>query len=159
MKRIVLYALSVILIVWLVLFVYLPYRPVDLVTNNADTGWNPGSVFHILPTVNHDRILIKASLTKALSAPPHLKIGERLVIGEKTDTKGYFWQFDAQHLSPRTTYQIVIQDASGVNLCDPWPLATFPSPEEAPDRLRLLIYTGLGGHDANIEWFGSGPFA
>lgn len=68
-----------------------------------------------------------------------------------------FWQFDASGLSPATEYQLLIEDAQGQPLCDPWPLKTFPAPNERAERLRVLIYTGLGGHDIHIEWFGTGP--
>ena len=147
----------ILFVVWLSHALYLKYSKVSLAYNSSTPGWRSGSVFHILPTVNHDRILIKVSFTKLFEEPPILSIDNRQIYGRKTDTQGYFWQFDAPNLKPKTTYQLVIQDKDGVSLCDPWPLSTFPAPNDQPKSLRLLIFTGLGGHDANIEGFGTGP--
>ena len=157
MKKTLLYAVCTIFILWLALFLYLRHRGLDLVTNHPDPQWNKGSVFHLLPAASHDRILIKASFTKALSKAPHLDVAGRSVVGRMNDTKGYFWQFDAPGLAPETEYTLALRDADGKSLCDPWPLSTLPAPESSPRRLRLLIYTGLGGHDINIEPFGIGP--
>jgi hypothetical protein len=155
MKR-VLIILAIIIILFFALYFYRHYGPLKL-TANVDPSWNAGPVFHLLPTVNHSRILIKASFTKALEAP-RLKIdGVGQFKGTQTDTKGYFYYFDAPNLKPNTRYSLVIQDADGKNLCDPWPLKTFPAPGDNPKHLRLLIYTGFGGHDAHIEWFNLGP--
>jgi hypothetical protein len=145
--------LIVFLVLLLVLFFYRHYSPLKL-TYNQEPGWNAGPVFHILPTVNHERILIKASFTKSFSDAPRLTIdGVGSFDGTMTDTKGRFWSFDASGLKPDTTYSLVLQDAGGADLCDTWPLKTFPAPDASPKQLRLLIYTGLGGHDALIEWF------
>jgi len=122
-----------------------------------DPNWNAGLIVHLLPTVNDNRILMKASFDVAFDKAPRLKVNDKYFSSTKTDTKGYFWSFDATGLEPATTYRLVIQDASGKDLCDPWPLKTFPSPDSQPERLRLLIYTGLGGHDAHITWRGTGP--
>ena len=119
--------------------------------------WNSGPIVHLLPTVNHNRILMKVSFEKPFAEPPRLKIGDDYFVGQQTDTKGYFWAFDATGLKPKTTYELVIQDSAGNNLCDAWPLSTFPSPEDRPEHFRLLIYTCAGGHDAHITWRGTGP--
>src|SRR5262249_48784830 len=37
---------------------------------------------------------------------------------------------------------------AGRALSEPWPLRTFPSSDTMPERLRVLIYTCAGGHDA-----------
>ena len=146
-------ALIIIVVIFLCLFFYRHYSPLNL-TYNEDPNWNSGPIFHILPTVNHERILIKASFTNPFSKAPRLHIdGAETFDGKMTDTQGYFWCFDAPGLKPDTTYNLVIQDADGNDLCDSWPLATFPAPNSNPKQLRLLIYTGLGGHDALIEWF------
>ena len=34
-------------------------------------------------------------------------------------------------------------------MCEPWELATFPNPDERPDKFRLLIYTCGGGHEVH----------
>ena len=39
--------------------------------------------------------------------------------------------------------------AKGYPLCEPWELATFPNPDERPDKFRLLIYTRGGGHEVH----------
>src|SRR5215510_2283844 len=65
--------------------------------------WDGGQVMHLLPTVSHERILIKASFRQALGAAPLLKIGsQRRVQGRMSDTRGEFWQFDAPGLQPAT---------------------------------------------------------
>lgn len=156
MKRKLLVTLLIIFIAFLFLFFYRHYAPFKL-TYNQDPTWNSGPIFHILPTVNHERILIKASFTHPFSKAPRLYIdGVGGFDGKMTDTQGYFWYFDASGLTPDTSYKLVIQDGEGKDLCDSWPLATFPSPDANPKKLRLLIYTGLGGHDALIEWFNVG---
>jgi len=158
MKRILLYSLATLFLIWLVSYFYLMNLGVELVTNNQDPDWNAGEVFHILPTVSHDRILLKVSFTRSFVQAPRLMINnERTVTGSQTDTKGYFWQFDVKELTPQTTYQLSLHQDDGSNLSDPWPLATFPAPDDDVKKLRLLIYTGFGGHDVNIEWFGTGP--
>ena len=104
------FALIVVLIAGYLLTVHM-YHPVpdmDLTPNNRDPNWVSGDVFHILPTVNHNRFLIKTSYTRALKAPPRLKIGNRSVKGRQTDTKGYFWSFDIPNLRPETSYTLLI---------------------------------------------------
>ena len=110
------------------------------------TAWDPGAVAHLLPTVNHDRLLLKASFTRALRDSPQLQIGTRRVRGAASDTGGYFWSFDVDGLDPSTPYELGLMDQSKP-LCDPWPLKTFPAPEDRPSKLRLLIYTCAGGHE------------
>ncbi|MBI4831847.1 MAG: hypothetical protein HY801_09905 [Candidatus Lindowbacteria bacterium] len=122
-----------------------------------DPNWNSGSVAHVLPTVSHNRILIKVSLTNPLAQPPYLHIEEHSFEGWRMDTAGRFWCFDAPNLQPETMYQMHLKTSAGEKLCDPWPLKTFPAPDARPERLRLLIYTGAGGHDAHITWRKTGP--
>ena len=153
MKRKLLVIVVAVIVIFLFLFLYRHYSPLEL-TTHQDPDWNSGPVFHILPTVNHERFLIKASFTRPLSKAPHLIIDDvGRFPGTMTDTKGHFWSFDAPGLKPDRTYTLLLQDADGTDLCDTWPLATFPAPDADPKKLRLLIYTGLGGHDALIEWF------
>lgn len=156
MKRFFLYLIIGIAVLIGGLKIYFIYTPVGL-PYNTDPEWKSGPIVHLLPAVSHNRILLKASFKDPLSKPPSLKLEGRVFPGEKTDTKGYFWSFDAPGLQAGKKYELVIRDNSGKNLCDTWSLSTFPAPESRPQNLRLLIYTGLGGHDAHIEWFGSGP--
>ena len=52
---------------------------------NKTAGWNSGDVAHLLPTVNHQRFLIKASFTRPRQAPS-LLIDRRKVAGRAADT-------------------------------------------------------------------------
>jgi hypothetical protein len=114
----------------------------------AKEQWDPGRVTHLLPTVNHERALIKASFGEALVDAPLLRVGTGITVrGERTDTAGEFWQFDARGLKPATGYDLALVSADGRALCEPWTLQTFPAPNDRPERLRLLIYTCGGGHD------------
>lgn len=144
------------LVAFLGLYAYLPHHLPALTPNNREPGWDAGAVVHLLPTVSHERILLKASFARPLVGP-RLWLGARTVPGVRTDTAGEFWSFDVPGLAPATTYELSLLDATGRPLCDPWPLKTFPAPDVHPERLRLLVFTGAGGHDAHIEWFGSGP--
>jgi hypothetical protein len=113
----------------------------------SGAAWDNGEVAHLLPTVNHQRFLIKASFTRAHQAAPALLIDDRKVPGRPADTGGLFWIFDADRLHPGRRYSLQVLDGRGRALCDPWPLATFPSPTDTPKSLRLLIYSCAGGHD------------
>lgn len=147
-----------ILIGWVVIIrLYHPIPAMNLSPNHPDTAWNHGAVAHLLPTVNHERILIKVSFAKAQKSPPRLLVNNRPIQGVRTDSHGFFWYFDAKGLQPDTRYNLEIQNAVGHRLCDPWPLKTFPAPTAAPEKVRLLIYTCLGGHDVHINWFKAGP--
>ena len=55
----------------------------------AETGWNAGLVAHLLPTVSHNRMLLKASFNEPLRASPVLHVEGRRFAGERTDTGGY----------------------------------------------------------------------
>ena len=86
---------------------YFIIKPVEYPIN-FDANWNSGPLVHILPTVNHERILIKTSFKEPLLAPPILEInGRHRTMGTPTDTDGRFWQFDAQGLEPDTEYRLV----------------------------------------------------
>ena len=89
--------------------------------------WNGGSVVHLLPTVSHDRALIKVSFSESHRNPPVLLVGGRKIPGRAGDTFGFFWGFDAAGLEPGRPYQLQLLDARGTALCEPWPLATFPA--------------------------------
>lgn len=156
-KRLILAALMAAVFSLLILIYYDRHTIAPIKPPAPDPAWNSGPLVHLLPTVSHNRILIKASFARPLSHAPRLLAGDRSFVGQQTDSNGFFWCFDATDLEPSTQYEMRIQDASGMNLCDPWPLATFPAPDAHPDRLRLLIFTCLGGHDAHITWRGTGP--
>jgi len=113
-----------------------------------DGQWDQGKLLHLLPTVSHDRILIKASFNAPLETIPELHVGNIQARGRKNIAAGDFWQFDAAHLKPATSYRLSLMGGDGKALCEPWPLSTFPAPDAMPARFRLLIYTCAGGHDA-----------
>src|SRR5271166_4133208 len=110
-------------------------------------GWKAGAVQHLLPTVNGDRILLKASFHEARKDAPVLHVDDQQFVGERTDSEGSFWQFDADGLEPARNYTLVLADMRGRPLCDQWPVATFPALDDRPKQLRLLIFTCAGGHD------------
>ncbi len=112
-----------------------------------EVKWDQGRVVHLLPTVSHDRFLIKASFDTALTSAPELHVGNLRVRGRSNSRNGNFWQFDASHLKPDTSYRLSLTGGDGRALCAPWQLSTFPAPDASPKHLRLLIYTCAGGHD------------
>ena len=136
-------------------YFYVPYIPVDMKPNHPDSDWDQGFVIHVLPTVSDNRIILKASFTKSLSNT-RLKVNTSYYFGQKLDTEGYNWCFDAQNLSPNTTYQLTLEDGTGLKLCDSWPLTTFPAFNTSPSHLRILVFTGSGGNDACRTWYGTG---
>jgi len=156
MKRYLVFFFVILIVVLAGMKLYFIYSTPDI-KPHVDPTWNAGQIVHLLPTVNHNRILIKASFQIPLTQAPILKANGKSYVGRQTDTQGYFWYFDATGLEPNHKYDLAIEDSLGKPLCDPWPLSTFPSPNEKPERLRLLIFTGLGGHDIHIEWFSTGP--
>ena len=121
-------------------------------------NWDSGVVRHILPTVNESMILIKVSFAKALREKPQLQIqgngSNKQIEGQLNDTLGEFWQFYATGLNPDTEYELSLRDNSGHSLCEAWPLSTFPSPQQNPERARVLFYTCAGGPEG--EYFGIG---
>lgn len=157
MKQYLTKSLLAFAILALAIILYDRHTIVEIKPPPPNLNWNSGLVAHLLPTVSHNRILIKASFTRPLSEPPYLRVAESSFPGLRTDTEGRFWCFDAPNLQPQTTYQLTLKSAAGESLCDHWPLSTFPAPDARPERLRLLIYTGAGGHDAHITWRKTGP--
>ena len=126
--------------------------PADRLAHTArpqsDANWDAGRVRHLLPTVSHTRILIKASFLEPLSAAPTLRVGGTSVRGQMNDTAGEFWQFDAAGLEPGRRYALSMAAAGGAQLCEPWDLSTFPDPNARPDRFRVVFFSCAGGHDA-----------
>ena len=126
--------------------------------NPAEEDWDSGIVRHLLPAVNESKMLIKASFSRALTKAPRLNIQsgseKKAVEGFLNDTTGIFWQFYAAELRPDTEYELSLQDGDGNSLCEPWPLSTFPTPQQNPDQVRILFYTCAGGREG--EYFGIG---
>jgi len=112
-----------------------------------EKDWDQGEVQHLIPTASHDRFLIKVSFTLAQSAAPELEVGSMRVRGQANAAAGDFWLFDVTGLAPETAYRLSLT-SGGRALCEPWTLSTFPAPDAMPERLRLMIYTCGGGHDA-----------
>jgi phosphodiesterase/alkaline phosphatase D-like protein len=119
-----------------------------LAAQAQEPKWNPGPLRHLLPSASHDRIRIKTSFARPLDKAPVLTIDGRRVPGRRSDSEGRFWWFDARELRPATRYMLQLTGADGKALCDPWPLRTYPHPDEAVSRFRLMIYTCAGGNDA-----------
>ena len=113
--------------------------------SSVKSNWDAGYVKHILPTVNHNRILITLSLSKSFKDTPVVKIGSQKVKGIQRDSHGEYWIFDIQNLESNTAYKLKLT-AKGSRLCDDWTIKTFPHPNAEPERLRLLVYTCAGGH-------------
>ena len=122
----------------------------SLPARSAPSGdaWKSDAIDHLLPTVSDRRLLLKVSFNRPLGAAS-LVIDGRRIAGQRTDTEGKFWQFDAQDLEPDRDYTLALIDASERPLGDPWPIRTFPDPQDTPAKLRLAIYTCAGGHDVN----------
>ena len=120
--------------------------------------WNAGSVRHLLPGVSHNRLLLKASFLRPLSTAPTLRAGTRKAVGVKGDSSGEFYSFDLAALEPGQTYQLHLEDMGGRPLCDPWPIATFPSPDSTPKRFRLFVFTCAGGHPATWNPDANSPY-
>src|SRR5215470_19987132 len=104
----------------------------------GEEAWKAGPIDHLLPTVNDRRLLLKVSFTRPFAAVS-LAVDDRRIAGQRTDTEGKFWQFDVPNLEPGRSYTLVITDAAGAPLADPWPIRTFPDPQDAPAKLRLAI--------------------
>jgi hypothetical protein len=122
-------------------------------------AWEAGPVQHLLPTVTHDRVRLKASFAGALREAPRLRIGATTVDGERSDSAGRFWSWDLAGLVPDRHHRMQLLDARGRHVAEPWSLRTFPAPNARPKRLRLLIFTCAGGNDvvrdAGIDLFQS----
>lgn len=114
--------------------------------------WKEGGVRHILPTVNHDRALLKVSYATPQSRAPRIRLAGKELAGERTDARGEFWRFDLTGLKPETEYTLALAG------CDPFPLRTFPAPDAKPSRLRLLIYTCAGGDERVHDRLGNRQF-
>ena len=110
--------------------------------------WDAGSLRHLLPTVSDRAMLIKASFNAPLAEAPTLRAGDLAVRGRMSDTRGEHWHFHTTDLRPGRRYALALTGSDGRALCQPWELSTFPSPDERPEKFRVLFYTCAGGHEA-----------
>jgi len=110
------------------------------------TGWDAGKLFHLLPMVSHDRALLKCSFQEILSQAPELTIDGKRIVGQRTDSRGRFWEFDIAELKPSTEYRLELR-SEGRALAEPWNLSTFPAPDSEIEHVRVVFYTCAGGHD------------
>ena len=117
-------------------------------------GWDSGQVRHLLPQVSDSRMLIKASFTQPLVAPPTLRIGTTDVTGRMNDTTGEYWQFYASDLVSGRRYELSLRDSGGASLCEPWSLATFPGRDTRPERFRMLFFSCAGGPGGTYSGLG-----
>ena len=118
----------------------------------AGGAWNNGYLLHLLPTVSNSELLIKASFAATLNVPPILRVGSRNVAGRMTDTRGQMWQFHATGLEPARRYPLALLSggkSGGKALCEPWNITTFPAPDAKPEKVRILLFTCAGGHEAH----------
>ena len=122
--------------------------PAATAANLREDAWDQGRLVHLLPTVSHDRFLIKASFDRPLAAAPTSSSAQIVCAGSKTPAVGEILAIRHVGLQPATTYRLSLTEDDGRSLCEPWPLSTFPAPDATPSRLRLMIYTCGGGHDA-----------
>ena len=76
-----------------------------------------GAVRHLLPGVSHNRLLLKASFVRALTAPLTLRAGSRKATGVRLDTSGELYAFDLTALEASQTYQLLLEDAGGKPPC------------------------------------------
>src|SRR5215217_4221331 len=125
--------------------------PADLLAQAATSPspastWDAGQVRHLLPTVSDTRMLIKASFNTPLMTVPMLRVGSTTAHGRMGDTRGEHWHFYVTDLAPGRPYTLSLLDGNRAALCQPWDLATFPGPDERPEKFRLLIYSCAGGH-------------
>lgn len=120
--------------------------------------WDAGRLRHLLPAVNESEIFIKASFTAPVTEQPQLRLrngtSNVVIDGHQNDTRGEFWEFRASNLQPDTAYQLSLQDNRGNQLCEPWPLSTFPDPSQNPERVRVLFYTCAGGPEGEYSGIG-----
>jgi hypothetical protein len=134
------------------------FRPKTGTWQQSSDSWDQGSVLHLIPGVSDRRILLKASFRVRHAKPPVLRIARRSVIGRQTDSQGFFWSFDAEGLDASQEYTLELTDASRRALCDPWPLRTFPSPNDQIKQFRLLVYTCAGGDERIVNAAGVPSF-
>jgi hypothetical protein len=108
--------------------------------------FDAGDVAHILPSVTHERMLLKVSFATSRPESPMLRVGDQTVTGIATDIDRTFFTFDVDGLEPGTTFDLQLVEADDTEITSSWPLATFPAPDDgAAERLRLLCISCPGG--------------
>ncbi|MGH6770132.1 MAG: hypothetical protein ACRECO_14040 [Xanthobacteraceae bacterium] len=125
------------------------FGAVDLLSGVAlaqENTWDAGKLFHLLPMVSHNRALLKCSFQEALGQTPEIMIDGRRVTGQRTDSRGQFWDFDIAALKPGTEYKLELR-SGGRALAEPWALSTFPDLDSEAQHVRVVFYTCAGGHD------------
>ncbi len=125
----------------------------------AQNDWDPGELFHVLPSVNQERVLLKCSFNAPLDVAPELHIDGRRVAGQMSDTRGQYWSFEASALRASHEYQLDLRSGTGSALAEPWSISTFPDPMSDIDHVRIAFFTCAGGHDAIAEISAKKPIA
>ena len=120
---------------------------VNFLTFGSDDndGWHRGDLMHLIPSANHNRLLIKCSFRLPRSAPI-LHLDGRTIVGQLTDSSGRYFVFDVSSLAANKEYSLQLFDKKARALCDSWPLKTFPAPNFDSQSMRLLTYTCAGGY-------------
>jgi hypothetical protein len=119
----------------------------------APPGFDAGPLQHLLATANHERLLVKASFARPLDEAPRLRVAGTSIRGRRSDHAGRFWRWDVDGLAAGRPHELRLRDGRGRTLTEPWEIKTFPRPQSRPERVRLLIFTCPGGHDA-IQQYG-----
>jgi hypothetical protein len=132
--------------------------------DDAGDGWGRGDLRHLLVTASHRAFNLKLSFRESLSDAPKLLVDSREIPGERQDSLGRFWAFRVGDLAADREFQLELRRGSssggaiGEALCDPWPLRTFPAPDDRPEHLRLASFTCAGGPNLPIPGFLFEPF-
>jgi hypothetical protein len=80
-----------------------------------------GDIRHILPMATDSSLSISVSVVRPRSRLL-LSVGDIGLSGTKMDSKGRYWSFTAEDLSPSTSYNLQLSDENG-EIGEPWPLA------------------------------------
>lgn len=123
--------------------------PLTGVRARAGSRWSGGRIEHLIPAANHERIVLKCVFADPVAAPL-LHIANQQVEGRATDASGRSYAFHAGGLKPSTRYELIIKSGKS-SISEPWTLQTFPAPDEAPEHVRLMVYTCAGGHPLMSE--------
>lgn len=108
-------------------------------------GAGSNDIRHILPLVTENSLSVSVSVDRPRSKLL-LSVSGQVIPGTRMDSKGRFWSFAADALSPSTTYDLQLSDADG-DVGDAWPLRTFPEKDAEPESFKLLAFTCAGGAD------------
>ena len=148
-KKIILSILSFLFIVIIsfLVYVYFPSKPA--LVQHQYQNWNSGNVRHLLPSFDHEKILVKVSLHSPVNTLL-LKINNDEIIGKQNDPAGRFWQFYKEGLEPNSSYKLQILGKNKNPITDPWNIRTFPLPDSLPEKLTILTYTCAGGVEENL---------